>query len=419
MGLTTDKMVRRFNWAFQLRFSVLAGGGCFFVGGVSGQEALRLSLADEATAQSRQQAAASIGYYNLLAGPTAWRYSAGLGLEYDDNVFLRKDNRQGDFIFRPNVDTRMHWPVTEKNSLDVSITGGYSYYTHNHDFDQFYIYPDSGLSFDIYAGDFAINLHDRVSITENGYQNPGANGNNIRLENAAGPSIVWDLGTVVSSLDYEHANYIGLNSNQQPDGTSENALATLGVRVLPKLLVGAEAGGGKVNYDQSNGFFSPNGKQWNTGGFFRAQMSQHINAKFDAGYTTFLPQALSDTDGYYFQLSVSHRVNRFLNYTLSASRATDFQFYGQPYRYYSVEFEPNWNVLKKFKVSTPFWWRKGTPVYNPTANFDQFGVGINVGRALTQKLSANVYYRFVEETSNQLNLNYTDNIAGLNLAYQF
>ncbi|HEY5041016.1 MAG TPA: hypothetical protein VIK53_03360, partial [Verrucomicrobiae bacterium] len=147
---------------------------------VSGQEALRISMAGDLAAESQHQATSSLGYYNLLLGPTAWRFSSGLNLEYDDNVRLQQ-NGESDLIFQPSLNTQMHWPLTLKNSLDVSLEVGYSEYLQHQDLSQFFINPGSGFSFDVYVGDFKINLHDRITITEYSYQNPGASGGNHNL----------------------------------------------------------------------------------------------------------------------------------------------------------------------------------------------------------------------------------------------
>ena len=102
-----------------------------------------MSLAGDVAAESQRQAANTIGYYNLLWGPVAWRFSSGLGLDYDDNVNLQSQNRQGDFIFRPNLTTEIHWPVTQKNSLDVSLGVGYSLYATHSELNQIYMNPGS------------------------------------------------------------------------------------------------------------------------------------------------------------------------------------------------------------------------------------------------------------------------------------
>ena len=410
-----------------------AAGLLFFAGQARSQEALRMSLAGDVAAESQRQAVNTIGYYNLLWGPVAWRFSSGLGLDYNDNVRLQSQNQQGDFILRPNLNTQIHWPVTLRNSLDVSLGAGYSLYATHTDLDQLYVNPGSGLSFNIYAGDCVINLHDRISITENAYQNPTAsgNGNYAQLENMAGVSTSWDLNKLVVQLGYDHVNDVSLGSSQQvPDATSENCFLNAGVRPLPEITVGVEGGVGLISFDQVQSTASqPDASQWNAGVFCRAQISEHISGRVDAGYTVYSPAAtgvftnLSSASSFYFQFSVSHRVNRFINYSLSAGRSTESSFFGQPYDRYFARLQPNWNLFRKYQLSTPFWWQKGTQLYaqgGATAtDYNQYGAGINIGRAITQKLSGSLAYQFIRESSGQSSLNYTVNIVSLNFSYQF
>jgi hypothetical protein len=398
---------------------------------ICGQEALRQSLAGEEVTRAQQNAAATIGYYNLLLGETALRFSTGLGVQYNDNIHLQNDHPQGDFIFTPNLNTQIHSPLTENNSLDISLGAGYSAYVNNPDLDQFNITPGSGIAFNIFIGDFAINLHDRVSITENGYQNPtvNGNGNNASLVNAAGTDVAWDLNQVVLNAVYNHVNYVSLGSSQSaPNSASDNLSLNAGVRVRPEIIVGVEGGGSQIDYDQSSQNTSPNTKQWSVGGFGRLQISEYLNAQLDAGYTALTPESTStnlvtsDTSGFYFDFSLSHRLNQFLNYSLSAGRSQDLQAYGQPYSTYFVRLTPNWNFIKNYQFSTPVWWVQGTQIFNQanTSNtYDQYGAGFNIGRPITQKLSSSLSYQFIKETSGQANLNYIVNIISLNFSYQF
>src|SRR5487761_2305663 len=128
----------------------------------SGPETLRQSLAGESAAQTARDAAAATGYYNLLLGRTALRFSSGLGAQYNDNIRLQNTHPQGDFIFSPGLNTQIHSPLTENNSLDVSLGAGYSAYLSHSDLNQFFLTPGSGLAFNLFIGDFAVNLHDRI-----------------------------------------------------------------------------------------------------------------------------------------------------------------------------------------------------------------------------------------------------------------
>ncbi len=394
---------------------------------VRGQEALRISMAGDLAAEAQKQAESTLGYYNLLTGPVAWRFSSGLGVDYNDNVRLQSQNAESDFIFRPSVSTQVHWPVTQVNDLNLSVAAGYSAYVQHSDLDQFFVNPGSGLSFNLYSGDLVINLHDQISITENAYQNQSANGNATyaSLQNAAGVSALWDLNKAVVNLGYDHGNYVALNSSQgQPDAASENFFLNAGVRPVSGILAGLEAGGGLIHYSGSTAA-TPDATQWNVGAFCTATISEYLQARLDAGYTQFTPDSTSTnfdssaSSGLYVQLLLTHVLNRFLNYSLSAGRSIDMQYNGQPYDRYTVRWQPNWNFLHNYTLSTPLWWEHGTEIYYQTASYDQYGAGITIGRQLTQKLSGSLSYQFVKETSDQAGLEYTDNIVSLSFSYQF
>jgi hypothetical protein len=434
-GVSCNKFIQSKS---RLGFSALIVGVCLLVAAknVSGQEALRISMAGDLAAESQHQADSSIGYYNLLLGPTAWRFSSGLNLEYDDNVRLEQ-NGESDLIFQPSLNTQMHWPLTLKNSLDFSLGVGYSEYLQHQDLSQFFINPGSGFSFDVYVGDFKINLHDRITITENTYQNPGASGGNqnlVDLENTVGVGWLWDLNKIIVNSGYDHVNYVHLQSEagQQPDAASENIYINSGVRVRPELIMGLEAGGTVISYSQENSSNSPtipSAVQWNVGAFVSSQISEYLNTRLDVGYSDYAPDATStnlftsDSSGFYLSFSLSHRVNRFVNYTLTAGRSTDLSAYGEAQTYYFASLTPNWNFFKNYSVSTPISWRNGTTVYNITdssrAKYNQIQLGLNVGRNLTKKLSTGISYQFVRETSNFASNSYIINIVSLNFNYQF
>jgi hypothetical protein len=409
----------------------LALAGLFStVGIVRGQEALRISTAGDLAAAAQRQAESSIGYYNLLWGPVAWQFSSGVAVDYNDNI-RDQPNAQGDFILCPNLNAQMHWPVTQVNDLNLSVEAGYSDYLRYHDLNHLYVNPGSGLSFDIYTGDFVINLHDRVSVTENAYQNQSAYGNTTydSLQNTLGANALWDLNKALITFGYDHGNYLALDSNGwPPDAASENFFLNGGMRPIPEILAGLETGFGLVHYSHSgaaNSTATPDATQWNLGAFCTATISDYLDARLDAGYTVFSPDTTTANlssageSGFYLQFLITHRVNQFFDYSLSAGRSMDLQYTGQPFDRYTARWQPNWNFLSKYTISTPLWWEHGTEIYYQTASYDQYGAGISIGRQLTQKLSSSISYQFVKETSGQPYWNYTDNIVSLSFSYRF
>ena len=163
------------------------------------------------------------------------------------------------------------------------------------------------------------------------------------------------------------SNDVSLGSSQQgPDTTSDNWFLNAGVHLLPEITAGVEGGVGLISYSQGQSTATqPDAMQWNAGTFCKAQISEYISGQLDAGYTVYTPSTtgastnLSSSASLYFQFSVSHQVNRFLNYSLSAGRSTESSLFGQPYDHYFVRLQPSWNIFKNYQLSTPIFWQKG------------------------------------------------------------
>src|SRR5713101_1567399 len=79
---------------------------------VQAQDAVRPSLAGEAASEARRQDIDRIPY-NLLVGPVRFRFSATMGVEYNDNINLAEVNEQSDIILRPQVNLDAIWPITQ------------------------------------------------------------------------------------------------------------------------------------------------------------------------------------------------------------------------------------------------------------------------------------------------------------------
>src|SRR5947209_3494949 len=84
-----------------------------------GQDSVSMSIAGAQAAEARRKAHSTIGYYNLTLGPTGWKLTSSLGIQYDDNVTLTS-KAESDVLFTPEVDMHMLWPVSEENSLDLA-----------------------------------------------------------------------------------------------------------------------------------------------------------------------------------------------------------------------------------------------------------------------------------------------------------
>ena len=390
---------------------------------LNAQEALRASMSGDLAAASRKQAQNTVGYYNLMWGPVTLRASSGLSEQYSDHAGSSA-NGSSDLITRPSADIQLNWPVTEYNTLNLSLDAGYSFYAQNSSLDQFFFNPGSGLSFDIYIGSWVIDLHDRLTMSENSYNNPTAHEaqGTSTFQNDGGVSGMWDLNKLVVNVGYDHVNYMNLDQGggSQADSSTENLSVNAGVRVTPQIMVGPEVGATVITHDQAGIGSDSNGTQWSAGAFSSVQVSEHLSLRLDGGYTLYLPEKnLGNTNqtmnGIYFQLSLSHQINEHVSYTLSGGRSIDFAYNGLYDRLF-VNLSPSWLIIRDFTFSTPLSWEQDT---RSGASYSQWSAGFSVGHPITKKLSASLSYQWIDETSNQANYSYTANNASLNFTYQF
>ena len=394
-----------------------------------------MSMASDEAARARREAASTLGYYNLTVGPTRWKFGAGLGMEYTDNVSLSSSGKESDFSFRPQANTEMLWPITDKNSLNFNVGVGYAAYVKRTDLDRIFVTPGSELSFDLYVGDVWVNLHDRFSITEDSFQDPTVSGTGdyARLENAVGASALWDLNKVILRLGYDHVDYISLISNSSvPDGQSEIFSGSAGYVIKPDMQVGIELGGGLLSYSGANA--PPKATQWSAGTFFDTQVSDHIHFRGSVGYTVYSPDSDSasggtnaapkkEFSGVYAQVAISHQLNDRIDYSLSGGRSLSFAFFGGTIDLYFARLQANWKIMQKVTIGTSLDYEHGSQVAQVQGpgdeTFDRYSGGITLGRAITKKLSGSIGYRFLWRRSDLSGQEYTANVASVNLNYAF
>src|SRR5213082_4004915 len=243
------------------------------IAGVYAQDAIRPSLAGQASSDARQEDVSRIPY-NLLLGPVRLRVGATVGVEYNDNVNYAETNEQDDFIVTPNLTLDMIWPITQLNTLRLDLGVGYSFYLDHsqYDTDTILIAPKSQIAFDIFVGDFRINIHDRMQLQQDPIQE-GALSNVAdygRFENTAGLSVLWDLNKLLLQVGYDHYNFIA--TNNAFDYLNRNAEMVGGSAafiVNPTITIGAEGNAAFTTYDNQNtgvGVLNDN-NDYSVGGF--------------------------------------------------------------------------------------------------------------------------------------------------------
>src|SRR5436853_1730173 len=272
------------------------------IGGVFAQDAIRPSLAGQAASDARQQDVSRIPY-NLLLGPVRFRVGASVGVEYNDNVNYSDDGTfvipnptgpgtitisaspQDDVIVTPNLTLDMIWPITQLNTLRLDLGIGYSFYLDhsNYNTDNILIAPKSQLAFDIFVGDFRINIHDRMQLQQDPIQE-GALSNVQdygRFENTAGVSVLWDLNKILLQIGYDHYNFVSTTSAfDYLDRNSEMLQGSAAFIINPTLTVGAEGNAVFTRFDQN---ILNDNEDYSLGGFVEVVLTNNLKVRAAGG----------------------------------------------------------------------------------------------------------------------------------------
>jgi hypothetical protein len=423
------------------------------------QDAIRPSLAGEASAEARRQSIDKIPY-NLQLGPIKFRFSATMGVEYNDNINLAEDgsivvltptgpvvlttSQQHDFILRPQVNVDALWPITQLNTLKLDLGVGYAIYLDHSSYNTtgVLISPGSQIAFDIFVSDFRINLHDRFSleqdpVSEIALSNVADYG---RFQNTAGISVLWDLNQAVVTLGYDH--YLFLSTNSAFDYLDRNAeivSGTIAFTPSSTMTVGLEGSFVDTYYDQN---ILNDSRSYSAGGFIETQITSYLKLRVAGGYQaidfdrTGVVNDQHDLRDYYANALLSHRVNSVLTQSISVGHETTLGVNSNYVKLNYVRHTATWNILFHTLLSTEFFYEDAddsggsgllfTPIpglatINPfvAEHIHRYGGAITVGYQLTPHVTLGLRYQYTQKDSDQPLRDYRQNRVALDGTYSF
>jgi hypothetical protein len=427
---------------------------------VRAQDAIRPSLAGEAAAEARRQSIDKIPY-NLQVGPIKFRFSATMGVEYNDNINLAEDGTftfmsatgapitittesQSDIILRPQVNLNALWPVTQLNTLRLDLGVGYSFYMDHseNNTNGILLTPGSQLAFDIFVGDFRINIHDRFSIQQDPISE--AQLSNVadygRFENLAGISVLWDLNQAVVTLGYDHYTFIALNDDfEYLDRNADIFSGSIGFTPSSTMTVGVEGSATTTYYDMN---VLNDSLAYSAGLFLETQLSSNLRIRIAGGYQWLdfdndgLVNDPQDSNDYYANLVLSHRVNSAFTHNIAIGHENTI---GVNSNYVTLNYARHtatWNVLYRTLLTTELFYEDaadsggmgtgllpgpGLPIFNPfvAESFHRYGGAISLGYQLTPHVTLGFRYQYIQKDSDQPLRDYRQNRVAIDGTYSF
>lgn len=419
------------------------------------QDAIRPSLAGQDSYEARQEDVSRIPY-NLMTGPVRFRVGATVGVEYNDNINYAEVNTEQDVIITPSMTLDAIWPVTQLNTLRFDLGLGYSFYIDhsNANTDYLLVAPKSQLAFDIFVGDFRINLHDKFQLQQDPIQE-GALSNVVRygrFENTAGVSVLWDLNKLLLQVGYDHYNFIATDSDfEYLDRYADSVGGSLAYIVNPTITVGAEGNVVWTRYTNDNtgiGILNDN-TEYRAGGFVEAGITNNLKVRvaggyqwlnFDQNFVTFFigPFGFNfpdhkDLSDYYVNGLIAHRINAQISQSLSAGHESQLGVNSNFITLNFVRHAISWNIIRNTLLTTEFFFQDaeesgGVVGANPFSiltgqpkgeHFQRFGGAITLGYQLTPHVTLGVRYQGTTKDSDVFLRDYNQNRVSVDGTYSF
>jgi hypothetical protein len=391
------------------------------------QDAVRPSLAGEAASEARQQDVSRIPY-NLLVGPVRFRVSATVGVEYNDNVNYADVGAQADWIFTPNINIDAIWPITQLNTLRLDLGLGYALYVDHSNYDTrgILIAPNSQVAFDIFVGDFRINIHDRMLAQQDPIAEPALSNvaNYGRFENTAGVSVLWDLNKILLTLGYDHYTFVSTTSAfDYLNRNAEELSGSAAYLVTPTVKVGVEATGVFNYYSQH---VLNDSTDFSVGGFAETEITNNIKLRIAGGYQeiSFDHNGSvgdnSDLSDYYVNLLLTHRLNAVISQTVSAGHENQLGVNSNFITLNYVRHTVTWNLIRNTLLSTEFFFEDADESGGFIGeHFQRLGGAATIGYQFTPHVTLGLRYQHTTKDSDVAVRDYNQNRVSFDGTYSF
>jgi hypothetical protein len=418
---------------------------------VRAQDAVRPSLAGESAAEARRQDIDRLPY-NLLLGPVRFRVSATVGVEWNDNINLSDDGTftvpvlgggtttvrvepEDDFIFRPQLNFDAIWPITQLNTLRFDLGLSYAFYVDhsNANTNGILISPGSQVAFDIFVGDFRINIHDRPQLQ----QDPVAElalSNVVdygRFENTAGISVLWDLNKALLSVGYDHYNYVSTVSDfDYLNRNAEILSASLAILATSYLNLGPEGYAVFTRYDDQ---ILNDSDAYNVGGFIETQITHYLKLRVAGGYQeidfdraqvnffgfTFFQDRKSLQD-WYGNVLITHRLNASIQQSLTAGHESQLGINSNFIELNFIRHTITWNIIRNTLLSTEFFYEDADESGGfINEHLHRYGGALTLGYQLTPHVTLGGRYQYTQKDSDVVARDYKQNRVSIDGTYSF
>jgi Putative beta-barrel porin 2 len=389
--------------------------------------------------------------YNFAIGPVHFGLAMGVGLEWNDNIFLSDENREADFVFRPVLDLQASWRISQLNTLKLSIGAAYAkYFDHSElDTDGILLSPNTELALTFIAGQVKFTIRDRVSYQEDTYDLPTLSGAPTygRWENQAGIVADWAMNPWVTlSAGFDHYNLWSKNDQfDSQDRAVDTVFVKPSFQITPSVKVGLNAAYSWIDFERAD---RADGDNTMIGPFIEWQVSEFTNLYLEAGYQSLnfdggsdlnnpaidelnlsdedaaavrdILRDTEDSDSFYVKFEINNRPTPFYTHRLSGSKTSEIGFGSNYYDLYHIEYNADWMLAAgKIELGPTLFYEYYETSGQGAEKADRIGAAVGLRYHFSNSLTLGLDYRYIWKDSDLQGADYYQNLAFLSLYYKF
>ena len=368
--------------------------------------------------------------YNMRIGGVYLRTSAGVTFQYNDNITLREDNKQSDFIITPRANLAFYVPFSERNGFRFGVDIGGAFYMENSEYNNLILSPSGGNSFEFYAETkhWQFRIRDTFNLTTSPILFNQSQSQDVRLfNNNVMLAADGDFNRVVAGGSYSHglvhyftANYDYLNN--QNDAVNLYA----GYKISENLITG-------LSYDFNYTYYSDEHKNdsiyQGASAYAQFVLSPTINGRVSAGYgwSNFDSNDKAnhgDEDNYGNLILagvLNHTINNYLRHSITVAKTMTPSVDSNFSDTWDVNYRFAWDINPYLTLEIPLGYThyetSSDGYYNEEA--DIYRIGISTGYQLTKRLNTRASYQYTNKDSTSNGASFQQNLFTLGLDYQF
>lgn len=366
--------------------------------------------------------------YNMAIGPVRFGLTAGVGIEWNDNINLSSKDKLSDFILRPSANLNAAWVVSEMNTIRFSIGAGYAKYFSHSEFDakSLLFSPNSVLAMTFQVNQVQITVRDRFSYQEDPYEVAVVSnaGNYRRFENQVSLQLDWNATPYITLTGgYAHYNLWALDSGFESQTRSVDSIFFRpSYQITPTVKVGVSTSASVINFQKN---IQNDANNFMAGPFLQWSITDATELYLEGGLQsmTFKDNGTvrdsSNSDSFYFRAEISNRLSETFTQRLGLNRNSEVGFGSNSYDLYHAEYSALWqpSVFLSVTPSLFYEYYETSGTEGETAN--RFGAALSLRYTLTPSVTLGLDYRFLLKNGDFEDSDYRQNLVLLSVYYNF